>query len=385
MPTVKLIFKTSSVPEKEGSVYLRFIHRCKTRLVNTSVRLLPSDWTSDLNAIPPLLSKALSKARKAIAFCEENGGDFSVDDIVRAYHSPAAGGFIAYGNKLCANLRANGADRRAENYLAALRRLSAFLKEDDVSFDAFNADLIEKFENELKNESLIPNTTSFYMRNLRAVYNHAVEDRMTAQAYPFRHVFTGVAKTAKRAIPLSALRGIKELPLASEPLLEMARDIFLMSFLTRGMSIVDLAHLRKDNLKEGYLCYRRQKTGQVLTIRWEKQMQEIVDKYSVPDSPYLLPIINCGCKDTRRRYRSQAALINRRLKIIGSRIGLSSPLTLYVARHSWASAAFANNIPISVISEGMGHDSEKTTRIYLASLDTSAVDTANNKLIKLLS
>lgn len=384
MPTVKLIFKPSSIPDKEGSVYLRFIHRRKTRFVNTTVRLLPTDWSDTLTFLPTQLSEALVAAKKAISECEDMGLPFTVDDVVAKYLTPTTDGFIAYGNKLCERLQSSGATHRAENYAAAIKRFTTYLKKADISFDTFNADLLGAFENELKKESLTPNTTSFYMRNLRAVFNRAVEEGLTPQTNPFRHVFTGVAKTAKRAIPLCAMKRIKEMPLKSEPLLEMARDVFMMSFLTRGMSIVDLAHLRKENLKDGYLRYRRQKTGQMLSIKWEKQMQEIVDKYADPNSPYLLPLINDGCKDTRKRYRSQAALINRRLKEIGSRIGLTSPLTLYVARHTWASAAFANNIPISVISEGMGHDSEKTTRIYLASLDTSAVDSANSKLINLL-
>ena len=59
-------------------------------------------------------------------------------------------------------------------------------------------------------------------------------------------------------------------------------------------------------------------------------------------------------------------------------------LTMYVARHSWASAARANGIPLSVISEGMGHDSEATTQIYLACLDTAVVDRANNLIISSL-
>lgn len=134
----------------------------------------------------------------------------------------------------------------------------------------------------------------------------------------------------------------------------------------------------------GVLSYRRKKTGQQLFIKWEKPMQEILDKYDTGNSPYLLPIIGNMDGDSRKMYRNKAHLINGKLKRIGSRLGLSIPLTLYVARHCWASVARSKNIPLSVISEGMGHDSEKTTLIYLASLDTAAVDKANNLIIKSL-
>lgn len=122
-----------------------------------------------------------------------------------------------------------------------------------------------------------------------------------------------------------------------------------------------MAYLKKDNIQNGILSYRRRKTGQQLHIRWEERMQEIVDRHSMPDSGYLLPLIKDDGKDSRRQYQNASHMINRRLKIIGEQIGMAEPLTMYCARHAWASIAHANDVPISVISQGMGHDSEKTT------------------------
>lgn len=113
-------------------------------------------------------------------------------------------------------------------------------------------------------------------------------------------------------------------------------------------------------------------------------MQAILDRHTDTGSDYLLPIIRTGSTNERGLYRNAGHTINRRLKQIGKLIGIAFPLTLYVARHSWASGAKAIGIPVSVISEGMGHDSESTTRIYLASLDNSVVDNANSRLIKCL-
>ena len=114
-------------------------------------------------------------------------------------------------------------------------------------------------------------------------------------------------------------------------------------------------------------------------------MQEIVDKYDTSQSIYLLPIIKPLNKtDERTQYLYAAHNINRCFKKIGKQLSLSVPLTLYVARHAWASIAKSKNVPLSVISEGMGHDSENTTRIYLASLDTLAIDKANNMILKSL-
>ena len=160
--------------------------------------------------------------------------------------------------------------------------------------------------------------------------------------------------------------------------------MFLMSFFLRGMSFVDMAFLKKTDLKNGYIIYRRRKTGQSLVIAWTKEMQVLLDKYPENSTEYLLPIIRNPDVNERSTYRNVGYNINHNLKKIAVIVGVSIPLTLYVARHSWASAAKAKGIPLSVISEGMGHDSEATTRIYLSSLDTSVVDRANSLILKSL-
>ena len=152
---------------------------------------------------------------------------------------------------------------------------------------------------------------------------------------------------------------------------------------TSTKQVTELTKKKKD-LQNGVLAYRRQKTGQQLFIRWEKPMQEIIDKYDTSGTPYLLPIIRDMKEDARKQYKSEAHQENQSLKKIGKLLGLAIPLTSYVARHSWASIAKSKNIPIATISEAMGHDSENTTRIYLASLDTTVVDKANSLILKSL-
>lgn len=226
------------------------------------------------------------------------------------------------------------------------------------------------------------NTVSFYMRILRATYNRAVDKGVIRQRFPFKHVYTGVEKTVKRAISFKVIRQLKEMDLSHSQSMEFARDMFMFSFYTRGMSFVDMAFLKKTDLNNGMLTYRRKKTGQLLSIRWEKCMQDIVDKYPGNYSTYLLPIIIHIRKDERLQYKNSICLVNRRLKEIGKKLGLVHPLTMYVARHSWTSVARGKHIPLSVISEGMGHDSEKTTLIYLAALDTTVIDKANMVVLR---
>lgn len=277
-----------------------------------------------------------------------------------------------------------GKTRTAETYQSALASFMRFREGKDVLISHIKDNLIVAYENSMKASGLSSNTTSFYMRILRAVYNRAVKQGITKQKYPFQYVYTGVAKTRKRAVDISIVRRLAEMDLDRNPSAALARDMFLFSFYTRGMSFVDMAYLRKSDLSHGVLEYRRRKTGQNLFIRWEKCMDEIVSSYDNPSSLYLLPIITSSDTDERQQYINMSHKINRSLKSLGKKLGLPTPLTMYVARHTWANAARKKKIPISVISEGMGHTSEMTTRIYLSSLDADIIDRANKKILRLL-
>ncbi|MBO5829161.1 MAG: site-specific integrase [Paludibacteraceae bacterium] len=286
---------------------------------------------------------------------------------------------------VASNLKLLGKIRTSETYKSSLDSFRKFRKGKDLTFNKFNHEIMIEYEAYLKAKGISKNTSSFYMRTLRAVYNRAVNKGLTLQKYPFKYVYTGIDRTRKRAVSVQTMKQIKSLDLSSEWKLDFARDMFLFSFYTRGMSFVDMSYLRKKDLSNGVLTYRRHKTGQLLHIKWEACMQEIVNKYKNEQSTFLLPIINTNeVEEQRKQYIYYAHNINRCLKKIGAMLGLSLPLTMYVARHTWASIAKQKNVPISVISDGLGHDSELTTRIYLSSMDNIEIDKANKMIMRLL-
>ncbi|MBE6318294.1 MAG: site-specific integrase [Bacteroidales bacterium] len=269
----------------------------------------------------------------------------------------------------------------AHSYSSALKSFMNFRENVDVELIDIDSDLMQRYEAYLENRGVSPNTVSFYMRNLRAVYNRAIEKDLIPMRNPFRHVYTGIAKTVKRALPLKALQRIRTLNLANRPSLDFARDMFMFSFYTRGMSFIDMANLKTDDIKYNTLYYRRHKTGQQLQIRWERCMQEIVDKYKyITVAPFLLPISESP-DDPYPRYKCIMSRVNKYLKRVALLANIDAPLTMYVARHSWASVARDAHIPISIISQGMGHDSELTTQIYLATINNVLVDRANKRII----
>lgn len=291
---------------------------------------------------------------------------------------------MSWMNLLSDELRKEGRIRTSATYRATLRSFLQFRKGKDMKLNDINARMLLQYQQFLQKKGLVPNSISFYMRILRATYNKACEQGYTQpQAYLFRRVYTSVGKTAKRAISLDSISQIKQLQLESHSIIALARDMFMFSFYTRGMSFVDMALLKRRNLQNGYLTYQRRKTGQLLKIKWEPCMEEIVRRYH-PTSPYLLPIIHNRKGDLYKQYQNKLAVMNRQLKVIGQLIGLEMPLSMYVARHSWATGAQQSDIPIAVISRGLGHESERTTRIYLASLESSKVDEANKRLIELV-
>lgn len=149
--------------------------------------------------------------------------------------------------------------------------------------DAITSDTMMLYESHLKSRGNTPNTISFYMRILRAVYNNAVYNDIIENRNPFRKVFTGAEKTIKRALNLPTIKKIKNLDLFLSSKTDFVRDMFMMSFYLRGMSFIDMAYLRKTDLENGRVTYRRRKTGQQLTIEWTKEMQTILDKY--PENP----------------------------------------------------------------------------------------------------
>lgn len=400
MATIKIKFRPSTNSDGEGKIFYRIIHNRKTCQITTDYSLLPEEWDDELSQviIPDCKSSRyaevsetdnkiihdIKKLNSIINKLVNNRLPFSVTTVATKFLDPGgSAGIISYAESLIKRLERSGKECTAKTYSSVISRFKKFCKT-DLDIDEITNDDIIAFESFLQKAGLCPNSTSYHMRNLRAIYNRAVEEGLTKQNHPFRRVYTGIAKTIKRAIPLSEVRKIKRLPLENEPSLQFARDIFMFSFYTRGMSIIDISYLKKTDLSNGFITYRRKKTGQTLTIKWEKPMQDIVKSYSDPNSSYLLPILDDNCKDTRKRYQSKAQIINRNLKEVAKRVGLRVPLTLYVARHCWASAARFKNIPLAVISEGMGHDSEKTTLIYLSSIDTSTIDKANNLIIKAL-
>ncbi len=401
MDSIKLKFRAHTDKEKKGALYFQIMHGRVIKQIQTGYRIYACEWdkrreeivsassVSDgrkdmLETIRDKIIRERRKLEHIVLSYSVSGKRYTVDDIIRCYRESASDkttvfDYIKYRSS---RLKESGRLRTGETYQQTLNSFMKFRKGVDLYFDMLDADLVGQYESYMRANCLSRNTTSFYMRILRCIYNRAVEDDLAIQTDPFKRVYTGVDKTAKRAITLKEMKRIKKLDLTDNPDLDYARDIFLFSFYMRGMSFIDIAYLRKKDLSNGYITYIRKKTGQQLAIRWERSMQEIIDKYPENPTQYLLPLITRQDGTERRQYLNKILFINRKLKQIATLAKVSIPLSTYVSRHSWASIAKSKNVPLSIICEGMGHDNEETTRIYLASIRTHRLDEANSRILK---
>lgn len=397
MASIKVKFRSSTTANKKGTVYYQIIQNRVIRQLKTDYRLFMHEWSEESNAIiitnnsrhnylqsiEDCINWDIKRLQSIINQLENKRLKYTTDDIVSTFWKQTnEQSLFNFMQGLIAQFQQMGKQRTSETFRATLRSFMQFREEKDILLKEIDSDTMLMYEAYLHNRGLTKNATSFYMRILRAVYNRAVEKELTANRSPSKHVYTGIDKTVKRAIPLKAIKLIKSLDLSLQPSLDFARDMFFFSFYTRGMSFIDMAYLKKKDLSNGILSYRRRKTGQQLFIRWEKCMQEIVEKYDNPLSGYLLPIIKPMNDDERTQYQNVMYLINRKLKIIGKMVGVQLPLNNVYSKALMGSVAKNKNVPILVISEGMGDDSEITMQIYLASLDNAVVDRVNAQILK---
>ena len=403
-----------------GSLSLRVVHNRKSRTIVTGCRLYPEEWDSEKQKIlypvgdsarVTILADTETKISAGISMLEEiitslnKQGRYTVEDVINRYRRKTDNGNLSgYVESLVPELERAGQHRLIRAYRTVAGELLKHNKGEDIPLPHINACLVKSFENDLKMRGRQPNTISFYMRNLRAIYNKAVAScRIPAKSEnPFTSVYTKVKTTAKRAlteaettrlydINFEALR-IQSTPGIPEhhniESLYFAWRLFMFCFQAQGMCFIDMAYLRKENIKNGVCRYYRHKTSQQVEVIVNEGMQRIIESFAsqVRDSPYLFPIIkHSDSIPARRDYESALRTQNRRLKALSRLAGIDKRVTTHVSRHTFASITRGGGLPTGVISEMLGHTTEKMTHNYLASLDRSLFEKAYQIISSVLS
>lgn len=273
--------------------------------------------------------------------------------------------------------------KTALNYGSAYRSFVSFLRNKErmstLKFSQVTSELIRRYEFYLIEERKIRrNSSSFYIRILRAVFHKGLVYYDLNLPNPFRSVYAGVDTTVKRAVDVNAITKLIKYQSENEQL-NFTKDAFLFCFLARGMAFIDFVKLQKSDCQNGRIIYRRSKTRRLLSIKMNTMMVEIINRYADPKSEYLFPVLKTPTF-SQLAYEKALQHYNYHLRKLAEEIGVDS-LTSYVARHSWATQASRLHIPTRVISESMGHSNERVTAIYLASLDNHEIDMANKKVL----
>ena len=395
MATLKVKLRISSASAKHGTICYQIIHSRKVRYISTGIRLPREQWDEAaerictrpddgwLTMMQARIDNDTAVLRHIIGELDGDGTPYSADEVAMLFDAPERRLAVeTYIQRQINHLRDCNRYGTASNYERAMRSFSNFTGHSKVPLTAITEQLIENYNSFLLRRGLMRNSISFYMRVLRAVYNKAVRQNLVVQTYPFRNVYTGIDLTRKRAVDEQTVACLYRLDLRKNPRMALARDMFLFSYFTRGMAFVDMAYLRKSDISGGMIRYTRRKTGRQLSIRIEPCICIIIERYRCNESPYVFPIISSDDADRAyTQYRTAINSHNNMLRRLSQMLPGSCSLTSYTSRHSWASAARDHNVPISVISAGLGHSTERTTQIYLTALDNSVIDAANSGLL----
>lgn len=332
----------------------------------------------EINEYLIYIKEELLKVERSLA----ERGEYTSADIIRGFRARNdMGNFFIYAGCKIDEMRNAGKNGTAANYSSAVNAFERYTGSRAMPLNDITKKTVEGFVDFQRQQGNSPNTIVFYVKQLRAIYNKADDDGFIHNAsHPFHRIRLKGSRTPKRAISKKEIDRIAGLDLEGHhEHRKLARDLFRFSLLTRGMAFVDMCYLKKENIWGDMLVYRRRKTDQLLQIKIEPALRALLRKYGEKDSPYLLPMLRND--DSYKGYRYIQRRLNKRIRELGELLDFDFPLTFYVARHTWATLAHEKGIPVSVISEGMGHTSEKTTHIYLASLSHRVIDKANKTVI----
>lgn len=292
-------------------------------------------------------------------------------------------GFVEGMREYIAQLNREKRYSSAKSYQDALNSFIRYSGTDCIAYSAINKDNLRRYEAYLLENGCMRNTISTYMRRLRCIYNKAVENGK-AEFIPtlFKGIFTGVESKRKKSLPIEDLHRLMTVPVEDGKQRKTQLALCLM-FLFGGMSFVDFAHLKTDNIKNGILDYNRQKTGTPMRLEILETAETMYKELSgekVRDSGYLFPFLS-GTREGREEYLEYNAALfrfNRNLKALKEFAGITSDVTSYTIRHSFAMTLKEQNVPIEMISELLGHKSIKTTQIYLRSFSLGKMTEVNS-------
>lgn len=384
--------------KKDGSypIVLRLSHgKQRSEIIQTGYNVLPTDWDSNSRQVKDscksigsvkrlnnLLSKKKSEAIEIIIRLEESGvlPTLSISDLKSRILNAHQGrlSFFSFTEELITNMRKAKQYGNAKVYENVMKVIRSYQKGKDITFEQITYQYILDYETDYLSRGNAINGLSVNLRTIRAIYNKAIKAKLVDKKYyPFSDYQIKNEKTQKRALPKHTLMEIVNLNLPKEHPLFNARNYFLISYNLYGMNFIDMAFLKIDHIQEDRIVYRRRKTSRLYDIHLSPSLTELLSHYIEGKEPgeFVFPLLKSN--DLEKQYaevKNRRKDYNKDLKGIAKLLNIRVNLTSYVVRHSFATQAVWNEVPLKAIQEMLGHESIKTTETYIADLPKKVVD-----------
>lgn len=396
--TVNVVcYKSKVLKNNESPLMIRVCKDRKRKYISIGLSINPIYWDFTKNAPKPqcpnkealttLITQKLHAYSEQIMEFKAMDRDYTASTLVEKVSKPSK--LKTVGEVFLEQMQALR-DAQRLSYMLTIQQtynsLMEFNKHLNIYFVDIDVPWLKRYETWLRKHGLSGNTIKGRFVDIRTMYNIAVDENLVkVEHYPFRKfkISKLQQETAKRAITKEDVTRIMEYKTKNK-LVQFAIDIFTFSYIMGGINFVDIASLTKDNIMDNRLVYIRQKTKKLIQLPLQDKALELIKRYHDEDNPHLFPILLAYHKTEQQRLNRVHKVIvnvNKRLKKIGKELELPITLTTYVARHSHATILKKAGVATSIISESLGHSSEKVTQIYLDSFGNEQMDDAMKNLL----
>lgn len=391
-----VLFKSKTLANGEHPLMIRVCKDNKKKYKSLGISIHPQFWDFDKNKprkncpnkeqIQTLISDNIKDLSGSILDFKTENKEFTATKVIERVKEPSLKKTVEqlFDSEIN-RLQGEGRLKYASTYKELKASLLNFNMHLDIYFSEIDINWLKRYEAYLRIKGLADNSIGVRFRTLRTLFNKAISENIVkSDYYPFKAYKVSKLRkgTVKRAITKADIELIINHKVESD-YSQLAIDLFYFSYLSGGINFVDMAYLTYDNIVDKRLIYIRKKTKKLIKLPIQDKAMDIVKKYKSNNS-YIFPILSEFHKtDIQKENRVHKVLgkVNKYLKAVGEELGLPIDLTTYVARHTYATVLKRSGVNTSIISESLGHSSEKVTQIYLDSFENSQIDEAMKYLL----
>lgn len=391
-----VLFKSKTLANGEHPLMIRVCKDNKKKYKSLGISIHPQFWDFDKNKprkncpnkeqIQTLISDNIKDLSGSILDFKTENKEFTATKVIERVKEPSLKKTVEqlFDSEIN-RLQGEGRLKYASTYKELKASLLNFNMHLDIYFSEIDINWLKRYEAYLRTKGLADNSIGVRFRTLRTLFNKAISENIVkSDYYPFKAYKVSKLRkgTVKRAITKADIELIINHIVESD-YSQLAIDLFYFSYLSGGINFVDMAYLKADNIIDKRLIYNRKKTKKLIKLPMQEKALHIIDKYK-SDNCYLFPVLSDFHKtevQKANRIHKVLAKVNKCLKEIGTELNLPIDITTYVARHTYATVLKRSGVNTSIISESLGHSSEKVTQIYLDSFENSQIDEAMKNLL----